>query len=247
MAIMRSRFYKKGEMVFVSHLDLIRIFERAIRRADIPVAYTQGFNPHPIMAFATALGVGVASEGEYIDIQLSDNMNSGLFMDKLNSVLPEGLRIIKSRVIADKAKSLMSIICSSTYLVKLKTKELLNEADINQRIENLLDKEVIMELRQKKHKRGRRRNSESGTKQINIRPLIRNIEPVSLDKYEILLKMHLATGSRGNLKPETVVHKLCELTNLSIEQYETRVKRLDLFINKDNEFLTPLDEDAWNI
>ncbi len=246
MAIMRSRFYKKDEMVFVSHLDLIRIFERAIRRVDIPVAYTQGFNPHPIMAFATALGIGVASEGEYIDIQLSDNMNNELFMDKLNSVLPEGLKITKSRVIADKAKSLMSIICSSTYLVKLKTKELLNEADIKQRIGNLLDREVIMELRQKKRRRGRR-NSGPGFKQINIRPLIKNIEPVSLDKYEVLLKMHLATGSRGNLKPETVVHKLCELTNLSIEQYQTRVKRLDLFIDKDNEFLTPLDEDAWNI
>ncbi|MDI9476802.1 MAG: TIGR03936 family radical SAM-associated protein [Natronincolaceae bacterium] len=246
MAIMRSRFYKKDEMVFVSHLDLIRIFERAIRRANIPVAYTQGFNPHPIMAFATALGVGVASEGEYIDIQLTDNMNGELFMDKLNDVLPEGLKIIESRIIADKAKSLMSIICSSTYLVKLKAKELLNEADIKQCIENLLDREEIIEVKQKRQRRGRR-SSDSGFKQINIRPLIKNIELVSLDKYEVLLKMHLAAGSRGNLKPETVVQKLCELTDLSIEQYETRVKRLDLFIDKDNEFLTPLDEDAWNI
>jgi radical SAM-linked protein len=190
MAIMRSRFYKKDEMVFVSHLDLIRIFERAIRRANIPVAYTQGFNPHPIMAFATALGVGVASEGEYIDIQLTDNMNGELFMDKLNDVLPEGLKIIESRIIADKAKSLMSIICSSTYLVKLKAKELLNEADIKQCIENLLDREEIIEVKQKRQRRGRR-SSDSGFKQINIRPLIKNIELANSKSETTVLSANL--------------------------------------------------------
>lgn len=246
MAIMRSRFYKKGDMVFVSHLDLIRIFERAIRRANIPVAYTQGFNPHPIMAFATALGIGVASEGEYIDIQLNDDMDSELFMNKLNSVLPKGLKIIKSKIITDEAKSLMSIIRSSTYLARLKTRGLLNEAEMKQHIENLLDREAIIELKQKKQKRGRR-NRKPEFKQINIRPFIKNIELFSLDNYEVLLKMHLAAGSQNNLKPEVVVRKLCELTDLSIEQYETRVKRLDLFVDEDNKFLTPLDEEVWNV
>ncbi len=246
MVIMRSRFYKKGDMVFISHLDLIRVFERAIRRADIPVAYTQGFNPHPIMAFATALGIGVASEGEYIDIKLSDNMSSELFMNELNSVLPEGLKIIKSKVITNKAKSLMSIICSSTYLVKLKTKKLLNETDIKQHIKNLLDREVIIELRQKKQRRGHR-SRKPEFREIDIRPFIKSIELFSLSGQEVLLKMHLAAGSRGNLKPEVVVDKLHELTDLPIEQYETRVKRLDLFVDREDKFITPLDEDVWNV
>lgn len=246
MVTMRSRFYKKNDMVFISHLDLIRTFERAIRRANIPVAYTQGFNPHPIMAFATALGIGVASEGEYIDMQLSDNIDSELFMNRLNGVLPEGLKIVQSKIIADKAKSLMSIICSSTYLVKLKTKKLLNETDIKQHIKNLLDREVIIELRQKKQRRGRK-NRKPGSREINIRPFIKSIELFLLEGHEVLLKMHLAAGSQGNLKPEVVVDKLHELTNLPIEQYETRVKRLDLFIDKNNRFLTPLDEEAWSV
>lgn len=246
MITMRSRFYKKGDMVFISHLDLIRVFERAIRRADIPVAYTQGFNPHPIMAFATALGIGVASEGEYIDIQLSDDMNSELFMNKLNSVLPEGLKIIKSKAITNKVKSLMSIICSSTYLVKLKTKKLLNETDIKQHIKNLLDREIILELKQRKQRRGRR-NKKPEFREINIRPFIKSIELFSLNEHEVLLKMHLAAGSQGNLKPEVVVDKLHELIDLPIEQYETRVKRLDLFVDREDEFITPLDEDVWNV
>ncbi|MCK9267537.1 MAG: TIGR03936 family radical SAM-associated protein [Alkaliphilus sp.] len=246
MVTMRSRFYKKGDMVFISHLDLIRVFERAIRRAGIPVAYTQGFNPHPIMAFATALGIGVASEGEYIDIQLSDDMDSELFMSSLNSVLPDGLKIIRSKKISNKAKSLMSIVCSSIYLVKLKTKRLLNETDIKQYIEVLIDREVIIELKQKKQKRGHR-NKKPEFREINIRPFIRDIELFSLDEHEILLKMHLAAGSRENLKPEVVVDKLYELAGLPIEQYETRIKRLDLFADIEDKFMTSLDEDVWNV
>ena len=246
MITMRSRFYKKGDMVFISHLDLIRVFERAVRRAGIPVAYTQGFNPHPIMAFATALGIGVASEGEYIDIQLSDDMDSELFMSRLNSVLPDGLEIIKSKKISDKAKSLMSIVCSSIYLVKLKTKRLLNETDVKQYIEDLLDREVIIERKQRKQKRGQRKKKPE-FREINIRPFIRDIELFLLNEYEILLKMHLAAGSRGNLKPEVVVDKLHELAGLPIEEYETRIKRLDLFADREGKFMTLLDEDVWNV
>ncbi len=246
MITMRSRFYKKGDMVFISHLDLIRVFERAVRRAGIPVAYTQGFNPHPIMAIATALGIGVASEGEYIDIQLSDDMDSELFMSRLNSVLPDGLEIIKSKKISDKAKSLMSIVCSSIYLVKLKTKRLLNETDIKQYIEDLLDREVIIERKQRRQKRGQRKKKPE-FREINIRPLIRDIELFLLNEYEILLKMHLAAGSRGNLKPEVVVDKLHELAGLPIEEYETRIKRLDLFADREGKFMTLLDEDVWNV
>ena len=246
MVTMRSRFYKKGDMVFISHLDLIRVFERAIRRAGIPVTYTQGFNPHPIMAFATALGIGVASEGEYIDIQLSADMDSELFMSRLNSVLPDGLKIIKSKKISNKAESLMSIICSSIYLVKLKTKRLLNETDIKKHIGNLIDREVIIELKQKKQRRGHR-NKKPEFREINIRPFIKDIELFLLNEHEILLKMHLAAGSRENLKPEVVVDKLYELTGLPIEQYETRIKRLDLFVDIEDKFITPLDEDVWNV
>ena len=173
-------------------------------------------------------------------------MSSELFMNELNSVLPEGLKIIKSKVITNKAKSLMSIICSSTYLVKLKTKKLLNETDIKQHIKNLLDREIIIELRQKKQRRGRR-SRKPEFREIDIRPFIKSIELFSLGGQEVLLKMHLAAGSRGNLKPEVVVDKLYELTDLPIEQYETRVKRLDLFVDREDKFITPLDEDVWNV
>lgn len=241
MITIRSRFYKKGDMVFISHLDLVRVFERAVRRANIPVAYTQGFNPRPIMAFATALGVGVASEGEYIDIQLSEKLDSNLFTEKLNSVLPEGLKIIKSLAISNKEQSLMSIISSSTYLVKLQTKDILSKENIEGYIKKFLDYESIIELKEKK-KKPHQKNRKPEFREINIRPLIKAVELFCIDNHEVILKMHLAAGSEANIKPEIVINKLKEITNLEIVEDKTRVQRLDLFKEEDGEYITPLDK-----
>lgn len=246
MITIRSRFYKKDHMVFISHLDLIRVFERAIRRANIPVSYTKGFNPRPIMAFATALGIGVASEGEYIDIQVSEDIDSNLFMDRLNKVLPDGLKIIKSVTIDSKAPSLMSIIDSSIYLVKLKISNLPDKLHVTQCIEDFLNKETIIETRERKQRRGRR-NRGAQVREINIRPLIKGLELVSLIDDEAILKIHLSTGSKENLKPEIVVEKLHDLTDLPIQLEDTRIHRLDLFVNKNDKLMTPLDEDVWKV
>ena len=83
--------FKKGEQVrFVSHLDVQRMFQRSFRRAGIPVAYSQGFNPHPLTSFATALSVGCSSDAEWIDVKLDRDMSLTEFSMKLNSALPNG-------------------------------------------------------------------------------------------------------------------------------------------------------------
>lgn len=246
MITVRSRFYKKDDMVFISHLDLIRVFERAIRRAQLPVSYTQGFNPHPIMAFATALGIGTASDGEYIDIQLDENIDGESFKNRLNKVLPEGLKIIKSLIIDNKAASLMSIIDSSTYLVKVKTDKILDREDVAQEIKKFLSQETIIDLRQRRQRPGRRRRGPE-FREVDIRPLIKGMEIFSLEDRQIIFKMHLSTGSKNNLKPEIVIDKLDELTNLPIQLGETRIHRLDLLVNRDGRLLTPLDEEVWSV
>ncbi|ABW19295.1 TIGR03936 family radical SAM-associated protein [Alkaliphilus oremlandii] len=243
MVTIRSRFYKKGDMVFISHLDLVRVFERAIRRANIPVDYTQGFNPRPIMAFATALGVGVASDGEYIDVQLMEEMDAESFKDSLNHVLPEGLGIIKSLEISSKEQSLMSVVASSTYLVQFRTTELLEEDAINHQIKEFLAEESIIEIKEKKDKKnkGNHRNKKPVFSETNIRPWIHSITLFSLDQHTIVLKMDLAAGSQGNLKPEVVVQKMDELEKISIILDSVRIHRLDLFKEENGENKTPLD------
>ena len=80
-------------MRFVSHLDIQRLLQRAFRRADIPLSYSQGFNPHPQLSFATALSTGYTSDAEWVDVKLDKNMEAGDFLDKVNHVMPEGFAL----------------------------------------------------------------------------------------------------------------------------------------------------------
>ena len=91
MMNIRMKFLKDEEVKYISHLDLMRTFQRAMRRAKIPMVYSAGFNPHPEMSFAQALSLGIASVGEYLDIKTKDNINIRELKDKLNNVLPTGL------------------------------------------------------------------------------------------------------------------------------------------------------------
>ena len=89
--------YERDERVkYVSHLDFVRVFGRAIRRAHIPVAYSEGFNPHPLLGFALPLSVGYTSECEIIEITLSEEMAPEELKERLNDVLPDGIRILSA-------------------------------------------------------------------------------------------------------------------------------------------------------
>ena len=84
---------KKGRIKFVSHLDMFRMMQRTVRRADIPLWYTEGFNPHPYISFLLALSLGVESEGEPVDLRIVGNMSPEEVKERLNACLPEGLRV----------------------------------------------------------------------------------------------------------------------------------------------------------
>ena len=86
----RIKFRKYGVMKFIGHLDIMRFFQKAMRRADIPIAFTGGFSPHMIMSFANPLGVGVTSDGEYFDIELSEEINMSDAVIRMNAVSVEG-------------------------------------------------------------------------------------------------------------------------------------------------------------
>ncbi|SDK57804.1 TIGR03936 family radical SAM-associated protein [Natronincola ferrireducens] len=238
----RSRFYKKGDMVFISHLDLIRLFERAFRRANIAISYTQGYNPHPIMSFATALAIGVASEGEYIDIEITEPMDLEDFANKLNKVLPEGLRIIKSQYIPKNADSLMSIIKYSIYSVKVIFSNQTTEEVLKEELKGFLNLEEIIDIKEKKRKNNYKKSNKSQVQRINIRDYIHDIEVIEVKENIAIIKMILATGSTGNLKPETVINKLDEMTKLDINKDKVRIHRHDLLTKINPAHLTPLDD-----
>lgn len=237
----RSKFCKKGDMVFISHLDLIRLFERAFRRSNIPISYTQGYNPRPIMAFATALGIGISSEGEYMDIEIENKVDTKDFMDRLNSVLPEGIAIIESKYISKNENSLMSIINYSIYNVKVTFDEEIEEEIFKNKLKDFLDFKEIIDIREKKRKGKYKRSNKKEFQEINIRNHIKAVELVAIEGSEVILNMILATGSNGNLKPEVVIAKLKEYMMLGINIGKTRINRLELFTEITPRYLTPLD------
>ena len=123
----RIKFRKYGVMKFIGHLDVMRYFQKAMRRADIPIAFTKGFSPHMIMSFANPLGVGLTSDGEYFDIELIRPLASRDAIQRLNAVMADGIEIINFvQIPEDKKSTGMSIIEAADYLVFQKMESFLS-------------------------------------------------------------------------------------------------------------------------
>ncbi len=112
-----AKFSKEEAVRFVSHLDIQRLFQRAFRRASIPLAYSQGFNPHPLISYATALSVGYTSAGEWLDIKLSEEMEPLVFMEAVNRVLPDGFTILEAVEKDEAFSSLSAMMTAAEYEV----------------------------------------------------------------------------------------------------------------------------------
>ncbi len=171
-------YEKTSSAKYVSHLDFVRMFGRAIRRAKLPIAYSEGFNPHPLLTFALPLSVGYTSECEIIELVFSEDISPDVVMDRLNEVLPEGVRITE----AHEGKSRMKALDIALYAVY-------PEKTPDGIAEFLSHKEILIDKKTK-----------SGIKETDIRPDIKDIK-VYLNRIE----MTLSAGSRANLKPEVVM------------------------------------------
>ncbi len=193
---LRLYLSKKGRIKFVSHLDMFRMMQRAVRRAEIPLWYTEGFNPHPYISFLLALSLGVESEGEPVDLRIVGDMSPEEVKERLNACLPEGLKA--ERAIKPFNKS--SEIALASYDV-LYSREDITAAEL---YEALSGTDLTCE---KSGKQG----GKKVMKQVNVSE---HIKSFSLEDCEedILLKVVLPAGSTFNLNPiqlsQAVSHKL---------------------------------------
>ena len=126
--IIRAKYKKEDDMIFISHLDLQRLLQRAFRRAEINLSYSQGFNPHPKMSYGNALALGVESQGEYVDIEIEDDITVEEFLRRINEELPKGVEFIKAKEISEIIEKTplfsleylsVSTIPSSGFLIKI--------------------------------------------------------------------------------------------------------------------------------
>jgi radical SAM-linked protein len=146
---LRVEYAKRGRARFASHRDFARALERALRRAEVPMAYSSGYSPHPRISYGNAAPTGAASEAEYVEIGLSEVVDLGWLARVVGEALPEGMDVI--RVVPAVGASLMDRLQASSWLIDVDaTREVLDRA-----VTALLDAEsVLVERRGKSGSRG---------------------------------------------------------------------------------------------
>ena len=216
----RIKFKKDGSLRFIGHLDVMRFFQKVMRRAQIPIAFTAGYNPHMIMSFASPLGIGLTSQGEYFDIELAGHISSAEAVRRMNAVTAEGMEVISFRQIAEEKKmTAMAIASAADYLVGCKCRE--NGAVFTQeRITGFLGQQEIVVTKQTKR----------SEQEADIRPLIYQME---LTKEGIYLQ--LAAGSAQNLKPELVMSALCRFAGIDEASMTWTRRRLEMYADLTSE------------
>lgn len=229
MLKVRMRFKKTGSMKFIGHLDLMRYFQKIFRKANLPVAYSQGFNPHQIMSFAAPLGVGLTSEGEYVDVEVTESWTSNQALSRINACLNEEIQILQYGLLPDKTKPAMSIVAAADYLILLKEGMQLDLEDpaysvelFQQEFQKFYEQDSI-EIEKKTKK---------SLKMVDIRPMIlqyRNGEEESVDELPAVLMLRLSTGSSDNLKPSLVLQAFYNYTGRKLDEDVFQVHRLDIY------------------
>lgn len=196
----RIMFSIGGVAKFISHLDLNRLFERACRRAGLPLAFSQGFNPHPKISFAVPLAVGIAGEREFMEVELTTELEASEIQKRLNPKLPTGIKVLEVRQVKKKQKPLMARVERATYRFVCFPSFSINQQQAEQVINELLAKTSIEVERVTK---GR-------TKRVDIRPRIFALAAQVKEK-KLELWAELGVGNNGNVRPEELLTKINEL------------------------------------
>ena len=214
----RIKFRKNGVMKFIGHLDIMRYFQKAIRRAEIPIAFTSGYSPHMIMSFANPLGVGLTSDGEYFDIELTESIASKEAVRRLNEQMVDGMEIVSFVQIPDDKKSKgMSIVAGADYLSSVKNGSL--PEDLAEKLEAFYAQNEICVVKKTK----------KSEKEVDIRPMIYKLECRDGKIY-----MRVAAGSVQNLKPELVTEAFVRYLGMYAEEVTFTHHRLETFAESEN-------------
>lgn len=226
----RIKFKKNGSMKFIGHLDVMRYFQKAMRRAEIPIAFTKGFSPHMIMSFAQPLGIGLTSDGEYFDIEVEEYIEPKDAIKRLNETMVEGMKVSNFVYISDEKKlSGMTITAAADYyvypLISIKSSEdhLEIPEEWSEKVIDFMNQDSIIVLKKTK----------KSEKEVDIRPMIYDMRIEGDAIY-----LFLATGSEQNLKPDLVMETFLQFIGADIPMH---YHRLNVYARNDKGELLPLD------
>ncbi len=213
------QFRKSEQVRHLGHLDLQRTFQRALRRSGLPLAYSKGFHPHVLVAFASALSVGVSSDAEIVDVTLAEPVDADTCLTRANAVLPDALRACRAVMVEDTHPGLMGLLKQADYDV------LLIGADSNafaKAAEDFLAQEDVQAVRKSKR----------GEKLVNIRPMVHALS-IMADAQGACAKMRVSLEEAATLKPELLIQTLA--TAIGADMPPLRMHRTALFGVRDGQ------------
>lgn len=219
------KFEKTSHLRYTSHLDLLRMFRRAFKRAGIELVYSKGFNPHPKMSFAQPLSLGYTGTGEYLEIETTIPYNGDFLVSLVNSTLPFGVKIINCTLISNPGKSIASTVKYALYEASLPDDHDLPSRD---QIDDYLNSDTIIVS-----KLVRKRKE---TIDIDIKPMIVRLSLGKNDEDKPSILMNIHAGSESNLNPELLLQSLFDFCKIPLEKYAPRIKRIELY-SKDGQAL----------
>ena len=226
----RVRFTKSGPVKFIGHLDVMHFFQQLLRRSGIPIAYSTGMSPHQIMSFALPLGIGLESEGEYMDIEINEAVPSAMALESMNRHTVEGIEILSFKALPEGALNAMASVTAADYEVGFR-EGFLPSFDLGSAMNELFAKDSVTVIKKTK----------KSEKETDIKPLV-----YSFEALEDRLLLRLSCGSVDNIKPELVLKALYGLYDTELSEYALRIKRLDMYTGERDE-LKSLDSIGSNI
>lgn len=214
---LRIKFSKHGVLRFIGHLDVMRYFQKAIRRAGIDIAYSSGFSPHQIMSFAAPLGVGLESNGEYMDIVVNSLTSAKELTDALNAQMADGIRVLEVRLLSDSAGNAMASVAAARYTVAFREEYqplFLTEPVI---ADFYGQNEIMVTKKTKK--------SEST---FDMKPYI---YACSYNEENNTIDMTVDASSAGNIKPALVVKAIYDYKNQAFDEFGLLITREETYTN----------------
>lgn len=213
----RLKFSKVGRVKYVGHLDTMRLFQRLIKVAQLPVSYSQGFSPHSLVYFALPLAVGMSSEGEYMEIVMDEAVPPKEVKERLQKVMVEGITLVDAYEVEEKSASLMSLVQGAHYVISLKCP---NNPEITAESLRTIIKESSELIVMKKGKKG--------IAPVDIKPLILKTD-FNDGQEHIEINLQVYAGSSKNLNPDLFVKAL-----LGERDYTMQVSRKELYTEVEN-------------
>lgn len=224
----RIKFSKSAAMIFVGHLDMVRYFQKAMRRANVDIAYSGGFNPHQVMSFAAPLGVGIYSNGEYLDIEANSVTTASDMVNALQQQMVEGVSIVSVKMLPEGTTNAMASVAAAGYTVRFRAGAE-PDFDYQNAILSFYQKESINVIKKTK----------KSEKELDLKPFIFELKPVEDGIY-----MLVDASSSGNIKPNLIMQAFFKENGKELGEFDTIITREDTYTNVGTEeepLFQPLD------